>query len=406
VTWEAVLDRLYARAPRGVELGLERMQAACARFGDPDEQFPAVHVAGTNGKGSVCAMLAAMARASGRRVGLYTSPHLGRFNERIQVDGANVDHDVLAPILSDVLERAPELSFFETATLTAFAAFAKLEVDLAVLEVGLGGRLDATNVLARPVATAITRIALDHTDRLGHDIASIAGEKAGIIKPGSPLVVGPLSPEAARVIDDAARAANVVPVRALDSARNRAIIEHHPPALSGAHQIENAAVAAALAEIVAIDEGAIAEGLASVWWPGRLETISTSDGDVLLDSAHNPDGANALGAELRRRGRPPSQVALLFGTMADKSWDEMLASLAPAADHRVYVAPEGRTPMAPATIAAAVDGKTAASVDEGLAVARSLVGENGLVVVAGSIFLVGAVRAQLLGLGRDPPVAL
>jgi dihydrofolate synthase / folylpolyglutamate synthase len=405
-TWEALLERLYALAPRGAQLGLVRMQAACNAFGHPERHLRAVHVAGTNGKGSVCAMLAAMAHASGRRVGLYTSPHLCRFHERIQVDGAPVDHDVLSPILCDVLDRAPELTFFEAATLTALATFAKLDVDLAVLEVGLGGRLDATNVLARPLATAITRIAIDHTDRLGPDLTSIAREKAGIIKPEVPLVVGPLGPEAAEVIYDAARGASIVPLRALDSDRIRTLLARHPPALPGAHQIENAAVAAALAEIVAIDQDAIGRGLASVDWPGRLETIATTDGDVLLDSAHNADGAHALAAELKKRDRPPSTVALLFGTMADKSWAEMLSCLAPAADHRVYVAPEGRTPTAPAAMAAAAGGTAAASLDEGLSIARRLVGASGLVVVAGSIFLMAAVRAKLLGLERDPPVAL
>jgi dihydrofolate synthase/folylpolyglutamate synthase len=393
-------------APRGVELGLSRMQAACSRFDHPEQRLQAVHVAGTNGKGSVCAMLAAMARASGRRVGMYTSPHLCRFNERIQVDGESVGHDVLAPILADVLERAQDLTFFEAATLTAFVAFAALKVDLAVVEVGLGGRLDATNVLPSPRATAITRIAIDHVDRLGHDIASIAREKAGIIKRGAPLVVGPLAADAARVIDDVARSAGVAALRALDSDRIRSLVREHPPALAGAHQIENAAVAAALAEIAEIDHRAVAEGLAAVRWPGRMETICTPDGDVLLDSAHNPDGTKALAAELHHRGRPSPSVALVFGTMADKNWTEMLAQLAPAADHRVYVAPEGRTPTDPAAMAAARSGTTAASVEAGISAARGLVGNSGLVVVTGSIFLVAAARAKLLGLERDPPVAL
>jgi dihydrofolate synthase / folylpolyglutamate synthase len=405
-SWEALRERLYGLAPRGAELGLARMQAACALFGHPEQRLSAIHVAGTNGKGSVCAMVAAMAKASGRRVGLYTSPHLCRFNERIQVAGADVDHDVLAPSLSAVLERAPDLTFFEASTLTALVAFAELSVDLAVVEVGLGGRLDATNVLVRPRATAITRIALDHTDRLGHDLASIAREKAGIIKPGAPLVLGPLAPEAALVVGDIARRANVVPIVALGSDRIRAIVDRSPPALPGAHQIENAAVAAALAEIAEIDERAIADGLARVRWPGRLETIASPGGEVLLDSAHNPDGAAALAKELRGRGRPPSSVALVFGTMADKNWAEMLALLAPAATHRVYVAPEGRKPTDPAEMAAAVGGDAAATVELGLSLARGMVGPAGLVVVAGSIFLVGAARARLLGLGRDPPVAL
>jgi dihydrofolate synthase/folylpolyglutamate synthase len=161
------LGRLYALIPKGHQLGLERMQAACLRFGNPERSFEAVHVAGTNGKGTTCAFTASMARAAGRRVGLYTSPHLVRFAERIQVDGLQLEDATFARLLTEVLDAAPELTFFEVATLTAFLAFREAQVDLAVLEVGLGGRLDATNVIPPPRVAAITRIAYDHMAELG-----------------------------------------------------------------------------------------------------------------------------------------------------------------------------------------------------------------------------------------------
>lgn len=404
------LQKLYRLAPRGVELGLERMAAACARFGHPERAFQAIHVAGTNGKGSIAAMVESIARAAGRRTGLYTSPHLCRFAERIRIAGEPIDDALLAPILDEVLSRAPELSFFEAATLTAFVAFARSDVELAVVEVGLGGRLDATNVLPSPPlpslrATAIARIAFDHEDRLGHTLASIAREKAGILKRDVPAVLGPLEPEARAAIEAVASSvgAPIVPL-ADDEAARRLIFG--PLGLDGAHQRDNAAVAVTLARIAGFDDGAIAAGLRDVRWPGRLESIATPKGPVLLDAAHNPDGAASLAKALAARGIAPSHVALLFGAMADKKWRAMLAMLAPLAAHRLFVAPGGRTPAAPAEMAAAFGGATAASVAEGLAAARRAVGTAGLVVVAGSIFLIGEARALLLGLERDPPVAL
>ena len=174
---KATLERLYALVPRGQKLGLERMEAACAQFGNPERSFEAVHVAGTNGKGTVSAFVASMARAAGKRAGLYTSPHLSRFAERIQVDGAPIEDAALVRLLERVLETAPELTFFEVATLTAFLAFQEAGVELAVLEVGLGGRLDATNVIPAPRVAAITRVAFDHMQELGDTLAKIAFEK-------------------------------------------------------------------------------------------------------------------------------------------------------------------------------------------------------------------------------------
>src|SRR5687768_8100828 len=177
------------------------MEAACALFGNPERSFAAVHVAGTNGKGTVCAFVASIARAGGVRAGLYTSPHLSRFAERIQIDGVPIDDSALVRVLNQVMDQAPDLTFFEVATLTAFLAFREAGVQLAVLEVGLGGRLDATNVIPPPRVAAITRIAFDHKEELGDTLAKIALEKAAVIKPGSAVVLGKLHPEARAVIE-------------------------------------------------------------------------------------------------------------------------------------------------------------------------------------------------------------
>jgi dihydrofolate synthase/folylpolyglutamate synthase len=402
----ALLERLYALEPRGAELGLERMAAACARFDHPERVFPAVHVAGTNGKGSVAAMTAAMGRAAGRKTGLYTSPHLCRFAERIQIDGEPVPDDLLAEALEQVLDRAPELTFFEATTLTAFALFARTGVDIGVVEVGLGGRLDATNVMPKPRVTAITRVAFDHMDRLGSDIPSIAAEKAGIAKGSVPLVLGPLSADARAVVDAKARAVGATIVDAAADASLATLVRAHPPALAGSHQRDNALVAAAIGRAFGLSDRHIGEGLERVRWPGRCELLSLAGGDVLLDAAHNLDGASALSRALAERGVAADQTALVFGAMADKDYGAMLALLAPLASHRYFVTPGGRRAADPRELALRFDGEAIETVGDALGEARAKVGPRGLVLVAGSIFLVGEARAMLLGLPRDRPIAL
>jgi dihydrofolate synthase/folylpolyglutamate synthase len=398
---EEALRDLYARVPRGMRLGLDAMREACAAMGNPEVAFPAVHVAGTNGKGSVCAMVEASARAAGLRTGMYTSPHLCRFAERIRIDGEPIDDATLAHLLRRVLDAAPELSFFETATLAAFVAFREAKVDLAVIEVGIGGRLDATNVSPPPRAAAITRIAFDHMDRLGGTLIEIAREKAGIAKPGVPIVVGPVDPDVRAAIDEVARAHGATTI---DGTLGEALV---PPALPGAHQRANALVAAGVAKLAGIDDFAIARGIATTRWPGRLERIEAKDGAYLLDGAHNPDGAAALAQHVRSdalaRGTP---IAIVFGALADKAWPQMLDRIAPLSHHRVYVPPQGRAATPPSEIAERHAGHIASTAPEALATARRLVGKDGLVVVCGSIYLVGEVRAILLDLPRDPPVAL
>ena len=400
----ALLADLYSRVPRGMELGLEKMRVACTRFDHPESEFKAIHVAGTNGKGSVCATVESVAREAGMKTGLYTSPHLSKFSERIRISGEPISDDTLSSTLGRVLDRAPELSFFEVATLTAFVAFAEAKVDLAVVEVGIGGRLDATNVLPSPLATGITTIAFDHMDRLGNSLTEIAREKAGIVKPGVPLVVGAGVPdEALREIERIARERGAPIRRAMRT--NMA----NGTALRGEHQEDNADVSLWLVHESKILRGRpnpqrdILNGFANVKWPGRLERVETPEGAWLFDAAHNPEGARALAAYLAKTNEP---ITLVFGALADKAWREMLDVLAPAAMNRVYVAPKGRAPTPVAELHARHAGKMAENADDAMQAARALAGRDGLVVVAGSIFLVGEIRSKLLGLPVDPPVAL
>jgi dihydrofolate synthase/folylpolyglutamate synthase len=390
------LSRLYARIPLGMRLGLDPMRAACAHMGHPEAAFSVVHVAGTNGKGSVCAMVEAIARAQGMTTGLYTSPHLCRFAERIRIDGEPVGDEALASLLERALAAGPDLSFFETATLAALLAFRDARVDVAVLEVGLGGRLDATNVVPRPRAAAITRIALDHTDRLGPTLLDIAREKAGIAKPNLDIVLGPMEPDVRRAIDVVAHAHG-----ATTSDADHVVLPAHL-GLAGAHQRDNARVATVLASRLGASTGAMEEGLADVQWPGRLERI----GDVLLDAAHNPDGALALAAHVRALGVPAGAVTLVFGALADKDWGPMLDALAPLADRRVYIALQGvaRGAVDPAAMAARHPGEVAPDLEHALR--RGSEEGPRLTVFCGSLVLVGQARAALLGLPRDPPVAL
>ncbi len=402
----SALGELYARVPLGMRLGLDAMNAACDAAGHPERAFECVHVAGTNGKGSVCAMVESIARAAGKKTGLYTSPHLVKLSERIRVNGEPLADDALEAVLGRALAIGSDLSFFETLTLAAFLAFRDAGVDLAVIEVGIGGRLDATNVIPSPRVTAITRIAFDHMDKLGDTLVAIAREKAGIAKAGAPMVVGAVEPGARAAIEEVARAAGATTIDALeaDDPLHGAAPDERTFRLLGAHQACNRAVASRVVQLLGIDGATVLRGFKAARWPGRLERIETKDGPYLLDGAHNPDGATALARYLG--SLPPGDVTLVFGALADKAWPEMLDLLAPAATHRVYVAPQGRAAAAPSELAARHPGVVAEDVPASLARARSLAGSRGVVVVCGSLYLVGEARAVLLGLERDPPVAL
>jgi dihydrofolate synthase/folylpolyglutamate synthase len=389
-------------------LGLERMQAACAHFGNPETAFEAVHVAGTNGKGTVCAFTASMARAGGRRVGMYTSPHLVRFAERIQIDGQPIDDDTLVRLLNQVMDAAPDLTFFEVATLTAFLAFREANVDLAVLEVGLGGRLDATNVIPPPRVAAISRVAFDHVAELGDTLGKIGAEKAGIIKRGTSVVLGKIHPEARAAIEARVQevGARLVPLGTPEPIPG-APLAYPRIALVGS----NLAVAVTIGRELGIPVEALAQGLEQTQWPGRNELLHRNGQELtLLDCAHNPDGAvglsHALDPSVLGEIESRREIALVFGALATKNWRAMLRRLENVAGHRVFVAPPVSKAADPREMAAFMQGEVCDSVGQALERARTLVGQRGVVVVSGSTFLVGAARALLLNLPSDPPVAL
>jgi dihydrofolate synthase/folylpolyglutamate synthase len=392
-----LLARLEAARTLGVDFGLDRMRDALARLGSPERAYTTVQIAGTNGKGSAAAMTDSVLRSARLRTGLFTSPHLCRFTERIRIDGQEVDGDHLAALDQRIVATGVPLTYFEISAVLGFLAMAEARVDVGVLEVGLGGRLDATTAAA-PVATAITSIGMDHTDLLGDSLAAIAREKAGIARPGVPLYLGPLPPEADAAVVEAAKDAVI---RRFGSDFQAPTV---PLALAGGHQIGNAAVAVALARDAVKARGrklaspAIDLGLARTRWPGRLERVAS---DLLLDCAHNVDGARVLAAAL-----PPGPRALVTSIVRGKDAAGILGVLAP--HFELVVATRSRNDRAlPAEdLAALVPGAEAIG-DPLLALARARAflagrGRGGTVVVAGSIFLVGELRAAVLGEACDP----
>jgi dihydrofolate synthase/folylpolyglutamate synthase len=400
-----------------------------AKLGNPHLAIPFVHIAGTNGKGSTSAMVSSILRTAGLRTGLYTSPHLCRLAERVRMGDEPVEDELFAEALERVMVAAPEdATFFEILTLAAFVVFHLAKVEIGVLEVGLGGRLDATNVVPRPLATAITSIAYDHSAILGSTLSAIAREKAGILKPGVPVVLGPLGSEAMTTALDVATNVGASPVLCVGTNADGGHIvatavgdevEIVLPSglrvqsrlsLQGAHQMANAAVAVGLSEFAALTFPqilpAIQLGLSTAKWPGRLERIERDGKLVLLDCAHNPHGVEGLVAYVREQGWSPERVVLLFGALADKAWITMLDIVGPLANRRVYAAPKGRVPASLSEMAERFAGETVYEPRDAIYRALDVAGLGDIVLVAGSIFLVGEVRSELLGLACDPIVAL
>lgn len=428
----AAIERMFRRTTHGIRPGLELIQALLAELGHPERAFPCVHVAGTNGKGSVCAMVESVLRAAGFRTGLYTSPHLVRFNERIRVNGRSIGDADLAALLARVepaaerIERQPTTprpcTFFELTTAMAFEHFRAEQVDIAVIEVGMGGQWDATNVIV-PVAAAICDIDFDHMQYLGSTIEAIAGEKAGIIKPGRPVVAGIRRPEAAAVVEQEARskgapltrAPEAVAIRrtALDWRGQRLHIEtperRLPPIrlpLLGDHQLWNTAIAVALLERfseaagVEIPETAWRAGLESVQWPARLQVLSENP-PTLLDGGHNPSAGRALADALRALA-PRQPVGLIAGLLADKDHAGFFRALAPAVE-RAWIVPVSSERAAPTAALAAAARAAGISAEEAtLPTARRAADEwarakSGVVCIAGSLYLAGEVLAAECG---------
>jgi dihydrofolate synthase/folylpolyglutamate synthase len=350
---------LFPRLSGGIRWGLERTRALLASVGDPQRSFPSLHVAGTNGKGTVCHMAEEALRMAGHRTGLYTSPHLADFRERIRLDGAPVSEEALLDAAAALWPRIEETeaTFFEATTAIAFLVFARAEVGVAVVEVGLGGRLDATNVLV-PEVCAVTRVDMDHASYLGDSLAEVAGEKAGIFKPGVPAVVAAAQePEALAALHARARDVGAPLTLARPRAEPAATARPHwvaatgtlgdvplAPALPGAHHLDNAAVTAhvlaALRPSLRPSAEAAAAGIARAAPPGRFQRLRARGVDWILDVAHNPAGAVALVRTLAEAA-PPRPLIAVVGIVADKDWRAMLAALAPEVDRLVLTTAPG-----------------------------------------------------------------
>ena len=372
--------------------GLGRTRALLASLGNPQSSFVSILIAGTNGKGSTAATISALLAAGGVRAGLYTSPHLVSVTERIRIEDVDVSSESLDGALGVVARiAAPGLrgpTYFEALTAAAFELFRRARVSVAIVEVGIGGRLDATNVLW-PDVSVVTNVAADHLDVLGPALEDVAREKAGIFRKGQPALLGALGTA------DGPRAALHAEARRIGAR----LVEIPPAAdavfsLPGAHQRQNLALALAAARAVApLDEAAVSRGLAAVRWPGRLQRLEREGArPLLLDGAHNPPGASALAEHLDVTGLA-GRVDLLFGGMSDKDLPGVFAPLAARARRIVLVAPESPRAEKPEALRARLgrpDLETADSVAEGLARLEEA-GGDGPVLVAGSLYLVGEV---------------
>jgi len=399
------------------KFGLERITRVLEALDRPQQRCSFVHVAGTNGKGSTCAMIESGLRAAGRRTGLYTSPHLYEPTERIRIDGVAVSADRFAAAFEQVHRAVEDLlardvidlhtTYFETVTAMAFLIFAEEQVDEVVLEVGLGGRLDATNVVS-PRLAVITPVDFDHEKFLGTSLAAIAAEKAGILKPGVPAVFARQRSEARAVLDARAEELGIPVARTGDwrvtglepgprQSRFHLFGQRHMDLtcpLAGEHQVENAVTAAVTLVQLGMPTNAIESGIATVEWPGRLERVA-ADPEIILDGAHNPAGARALAAYIERF-YARRRIALIFGVMRDKSVEELAATLFPLAHDVIVTAPDQARALAPASIAALVDHpriRVEADLAHALPAARST--HPDAIFVTGSLFLVAEARAMI-----------
>lgn len=408
-----------------MKLGLAAIDAVCERLGRPERRVSSVLVAGTNGKGSAGATLSAIARAGGVRAGLYTSPHLERAGERIRVEESDLSDGELDRALEPVFRAADgapavPLTYFEALTAAAFVAFSVRELELAILEVGLGGRYDATNV-APATLSVVTSIGLDHTQELGSTPSAIAREKAGIFRRGRPALIGPREEEPCEALVRAARECGALVHLAADEVRVSSVatglegtrfsvetpcgrLDLATP-LGGRHQAENAALAVRAAELLSGEHpglrqrAAIPPGVASTRWPGRLERMSLRGRTVLLDGCHNPQAASALAQFLEDAGLA-GRARLVFGAMADKDVEAMAASLFPAFSAvRLVSAPSARAATADELqrrTAGVRPGAVAAASLEAALSALAAEPDPTPIIVAGSLYLVGEARSLLL----------
>lgn len=419
---DPISERLRQRHPQRIDLSLDRMKRLCAALGDPQHRLPpVVHVAGTNGKGSTVAFVRAIAEAAGLKVHAYTSPHLVRFNERIRLNGRLIEDAALNDILDRIEALDVEATVFESTTAAAFVAMSETPADLAVVEVGLGGVLDATNVIERPLLSVIAPVDLDHAEFLGTSLAGVAAEKAGILKPGARGFIARQSEEAMAAIETAARAVHA-PLTVMgvdfDAWAERGgmafqdqerFLDLPAPALVGPHQIANAGLAVAVALELDLPEAAIAEGLRAVRWPARLQRLTAgpygeaaraAEAELWLDGGHNPHAARALAEALaERQTRAPRPLALIVGMLANKDAGGFFEALKDSGA-AVFTVPFEGAAADPEALAAVARGHglgatPCASVAEALE--RALRLGAGRAAICGSLYLAG----EVLGAARE-----
>lgn len=413
---DPISERLRARHPQRIDLSLDRMRVLCAALGDPQLKLPpVVHVAGTNGKGSTVAFIRAIAEAAGLKVHAYTSPHLVRFNERIRLNGVLIGDAALNDILDRIEALDVEATVFESTTAVAFMAMSETPADLAIVEVGLGGVLDATNVIERPLLSVITPVDLDHAEFLGTSLPGVAAEKAGILKPGARGLIARQSEAAMAAIEKAAQAVHA-PLTVMgvdfDAWAERGgmayqdqerFLDLPAPALVGPHQIANAGLAVAVALELDLPEAAIADGLRAVRWPARLQRITAgpfgeaaraADAELWLDGGHNPHAGRALAEALaERQAKAPRPLALIVGMLANKDAGGFFEALKDSGAAVFTVRFDGAA-AEPEALAAVARGHglgaaPCASVAEALD--RALRLGAGRVAICGSLYLAGEV---------------
>ena len=408
------VERLFSLEQFGIKLGLDNIRAILAALGNPERAYRSIHIGGTNGKGSVAAMVERGLRAAGLRTGRYTSPHLDRIEERVAIDGVPVSAELFESVTTDVfaaVDRALDNgsltvmpTFFEVSTAAAFEIFKRARIDVAVVEVGLGGRFDATNVLT-PTIAAITSIAFDHERHLGHTLSQIAFEKAGIAKHGVPLVIGRLPREAEARI---AKVAKEVEAPVFDAHATTTDRKYPPLTLSlpGRHQLENAAVAVAIMErwskmVSHVPTEAIVTGLTTCEWPARLEWLRVApEGELLIDAAHNPAGAAALASYLKDIGG--EKLPIVIAAMKDKDLPKMIAPLKEVASAFFATTVRHSRARTAAELADEIRRMVQVPVESDPspeeAVKRALATSK-RAVACGSIYMIGPLRARLIAGG-------
>jgi dihydrofolate synthase/folylpolyglutamate synthase len=412
------LSALYRLRRFGIQLGLATISRLMRGLGNPQDSYRCIHVAGTNGKGSIAAFLSSVLAHEGYKVGLYTSPHLIRFNERIQINGCPIsDQDVAkaAEAVQQIYTQGEPPTFFECATAMAFYHFASTKVDWAVLETGMGGRYDATNVV-HPEVCIISNISMEHTEYLGSTLAKIAAEKAGIIKSGAGVVTGTRQKKALQIIERVASEKGVPLLRMGKEIRIRKAGDGFfsylgskqrwarlKVGLLGDHQMTNAGIALGALELLMdkglnVSEEAIHKGLGAVRWPGRLEVVS-KDPFVLLDGAHNPSAVRTLTTFLKN-GRAPRRIILVLGILKDKAWKPMLRELAGVADRMILTRPQYERAADPEVLAAFVrpirqELRVICRLPDAVSLALDEARRGDLVCITGSLYTVGEAKAYL-----------